>query len=89
MLVDHADAAGDRLARRIEVHGVTVEQNLAFVRRGQPIQHIHERGLAGPVLAHEAEHAAPLHGQADAAEGRLGTEGAAEAIDPDHRVDQV
>ena len=51
MLVDHADAGGDRIAWGVEQDRLTVEQDLAAVRTVQAGQDVHERALAGAVLA--------------------------------------
>ena len=51
MLVDHADAGRDRIARRVEHDRSTVEQDLAAVRAVQAGEDVHERALAGAVLA--------------------------------------
>ena len=54
VLVDHADAAGDGVRRaRRSVTGVAVEQDLALVRAGQPVEDVHQGGLAGAVLAEQ------------------------------------
>ena len=51
VLVDHADAGRDRIARRVERDRPTVEQDLATVRTVQAGEDVHERALAGAVLA--------------------------------------
>ena len=54
MLVDHADAAGDRIGRAGRcVTGSAVEQDLALVGRGQPVEDVHQGRLAGAVLAEQ------------------------------------
>ena len=53
MLVDHADAAGDGVGRPGELDLLAVEQDLALVRPGEPVEDVHQRGLAGAVLAEQ------------------------------------
>ncbi len=53
VLVDHADPAGDGVARRAERHGLPVEAQLSLVGLVEPGQDVHERGLAGAVLAEQ------------------------------------
>ena len=53
VLVDHADAAGDGVGRAGDPDRRPVEQDLALVGRGQPVQDVHQGRLARPVLAEE------------------------------------
>ena len=53
VLVDHADAPADGVGRIVDRDGRAIEEDLAGVGRGQSVQDVHERGLAGPVLAEQ------------------------------------
>ena len=53
VLVDHAEPGRDRVARRAEGDRLAVEQDLAGIRPVQPGQDVHERALAGAVLAEQ------------------------------------
>ena len=54
VLVKHADAGGDRVAWRRQRQRLAVEHDLAVVRPDEPGQHLHQRRLAGTVLAEQA-----------------------------------
>src|SRR5207244_492385 len=47
MLVHHPDAGLDRIARRAEVDGLPVQEDVAAVSVVEPVQDVHERRLAG------------------------------------------
>ena len=49
MLIPRAIASAGPLI----VTGLAVQQDLALVRRGQPVQDVHQGGLAGAVLAEQ------------------------------------
>ena len=53
MLVHHADAVGDGVARGTEGHRASVDQDHAGVRPVEPGQNVHQRALAGAVLAQQ------------------------------------
>ena len=53
VLVDHADPSGDRVGGPADLTGLAVEQDLALVWRGEPVQDVHQRRLAGAVLAEQ------------------------------------
>ena len=53
VLMDHADPAGDRVRGAGQVDLVAVQQDRALVGLGQPVEDIHQRGLAGAVLTEE------------------------------------
>jgi hypothetical protein len=50
MLVHHADAGGHRLARIPQLQDLITKPDRALVRREQPEEHVHEGGLARPIL---------------------------------------
>ena len=53
VLVDHVDAAGDRVRRPGDVDLFAVEQDLALVRTRESIEDVHEGRLACAVLAEQ------------------------------------
>ena len=65
VLVDHADAGRDRITGPVELDRLAVDQDLALVRRVEAVQDVHEGGLAGAVLAEQAEDLAGLHDEVD------------------------
>ena len=69
VLVDHADAGRDGVARAAEVTGVVVDQDLALVRLVEAVEDVHEGRLAGAVLAEQGEDLAGLHDEIDALVG--------------------
>src|SRR5207237_10272888 len=54
VLVNHADAVMDRIARTMEDHGLAVDPDLAAVRLDQGVQNIREGALARAVLADQS-----------------------------------
>ena len=54
-----------RVARAAERHGLVVDEDLALVRLVQPVQDVHQRGLAGAVLAEQRMDLAGLDDQVD------------------------
>ena len=53
VLVHHADPALDRVLRRAERDALAVEQDLALVGLREPVEDVHQRRLAGAVLAEQ------------------------------------
>ena len=53
VLVHHSDARVHRVAGAGEVLNLVVQQDLALVGLVQPVEHIHQCGLAGAVLAQQ------------------------------------
>ena len=74
VLVHHADAGLDRAAGRAEVLRLAVQQDLALVRLGQPVQDVHQGGLARAVLAEQRVDLARFHGQVDVIVGHEAAE---------------
>jgi hypothetical protein len=63
------------------VDGTAIEGDLPGVGRGQAVHHVHQRGLAGPVLAQQRVDLAPLDRQVDPVvrpQGTVGLDDAAE-----------
>ena len=74
VLVHHADAGRHGVARAGEVLDVVVEQDLALVGLVQAVEHVHQRGLAGAVLAEQAVDLAGLDREVDVVVGDQGAE---------------
>src|SRR5690606_24591209 len=55
VLVHHANAPGDGIPGALEAHGLTVDDDVALVRVVEPVQDVHQAGLARAVLAHQRE----------------------------------
>ncbi len=53
VLVDHPDAAGDRVGRARDADHLAVDEHFPLVGLDQPVEDVHERALAGAVLAEE------------------------------------
>ena len=56
VLVDHAHARVDRGARRPELDGLALDQDLALVGVVEPVEDVHEGRLARAVLAEQGVH---------------------------------
>ena len=65
VLVDHADAQPDRLPRGVDRHRFAVEHDLALVRVVEPVEDVHQRRLAGPVLPEQRVDLAALQLEVD------------------------
>ena len=52
LLVDHADSACDGFRGLAEMHLSAVQEDPPAVPRDEAVEHLHERALAGAVLAH-------------------------------------
>ena len=73
LLVDHRDAGVARVVRGVEVDRLAVDEHLARVAPEHAAEHLHERRLAGAVLARSAR--APRRGAARGSR-RAGAHGA-------------
>jgi hypothetical protein len=69
VLVHHADPGLDRVGGRAEAHELAVDGDRALVRRLDPVEDLHQRGLAGTVLPAQGVHLAAAHPQVDVAVG--------------------
>ena len=58
VLVHHPDPAVDRVLRRLERDRLAVQQDLALVGLVEPVEDVHQRRLAGAVLAEQRVHLA-------------------------------
>ncbi|WP_305807093.1 hypothetical protein, partial [Stenotrophomonas sp. YIM B06876] len=72
MLEHHGDAQLPRLLRVAHLHRPAVEVHGALVGLDGAVDDLHQRGLAGAVLAQHGVDLARLHGQRDAAVGHHG-----------------
>src|SRR5690349_13664405 len=61
----HADLGPDRVPGRVDGDGIVVEQDLALVRLDEPVEHVHQRGLARAVLPQQSADLARLDDQVD------------------------
>src|SRR5688572_7924284 len=68
LLVDHADAERQRIARALDIHSAAVDSNLADVFAVSAAEDLHQRRLTGPVLAEQHVHFAGVQRQIDAVE---------------------
>ena len=66
MLVHHPDPAVDRVLRRLEDDLFAVQQDLALVGPVEAVEDVHQRGLAGAVLAEQGVHLAAPQVEIDA-----------------------
>ena len=69
MLVHHADPVLDRGLRGAERDALAFDPDLALVRVVEPVEDVHERRLAGAVLAEERVHLAPAQVEVDVVVG--------------------
>jgi len=69
VLMDHVDPAGDRVRGTADVYFLAVQQDRAFVRPGQPVEDVHQRCLAGAVLAQQGMDLARTNVQIDVVVG--------------------
>ena len=69
MLVDHTDPGGHCLAGTGEGHRLAVDEDLPLVGLVEPVQDVHEGGLAGTVLAQESVDLTGFHGDVDVVVG--------------------
>ena len=53
VLMDHPDAALDRVVGRRDLNRLTVQEDLPLIGLVQPVEDLHECALARPVLAEE------------------------------------
>ena len=80
VLVHHADPHADRLARRADANRLAAEVDLALVGLEQPVEDVHERGLARPVLPEQGVHLATTQVEVDAVVRRERAEALGDAL---------
>ena len=71
VLEDHADAGGPGGGRRAELDRLAVDEDLALLRAVDAVEDLHQRALAGAVLA---EQGVDLAGVDDEVDGVVGHE---------------
>jgi hypothetical protein len=81
MLMDHRDAARHRVRRSVPDERLATKDDRPGVRRDQAEQHLHQRALAGTVLAQKSENLARAELEIDAVDGPHDTEA---PCDPTH-----
>ena len=81
LLVDHADAVLDGLARARRRERLSAPADLAAIGPDQPGEDLQQRRLAGAVLADERVRLALRHIEADAAQGVDGAKGFLNAVE--------
>ena len=84
VLVDHADAVGDRVLHALALDLLPADVHRAGVGPVQPEHDVHQRALAGAVLAEQAVDLAVMEGQADVLVGDHAGEGLGDAADLEH-----
>ena len=65
VLVDHPDPVLDGVLRRVHRDRLALDEDLALVRPVQAVDDVHERRLAGAVLAEERVHLPPAEVEVD------------------------
>ena len=80
LLMHHADAGREGVARRAEMDLVAVERHAAAILRVYARDDLHQRRLAGAVLADQAVDLAGAQHEIDVAQGRDAAEGLRDAI---------
>src|SRR5262249_22310367 len=71
LLVDRADAETQRISRARDVDRLAVQHDLARVRQRCAGKHLHQRRLAGAVLAAQRQHPARLDRKGNVAHSRV------------------
>ena len=79
MLMHHADAQRQRIGRAANDGGPAIDGDAALIGGIAAEEDVHQRGLAGPVLAEEPEHIAGMECQVDGVDRPDRTEALADA----------
>ena len=74
VLVHHPNARCHRIARATKVLHDVVEDDLAFVGRVEPVEHVHQRRLASAILAEQRVDFARSHHEINMVVGHEGAE---------------
>src|SRR5258708_5661384 len=85
VLMDHADAVRDGIARVLHADGAALDADFARVGVVEAVEDAHQGRLAGAVLAHDAGDRALLDAQRHAAHGMHGAERFLDALELDRR----
>ena len=86
MLVHHPDPGLDRVAGGAEGDRLSVQQDLAGIRAVEPVEDVHQRRLAGAVLAEQRVHLAAPDVEVDVV---VGDDARELLADPAHLEDEV
>ena len=78
VLMHHADARGERIGRAADRHRPARDPDLAGIRLVHAEQDVHQRGLAGAVLAEQPQ---DLPGMEDEIDGAVGVHRAEALVD--------
>ena len=65
MLMNHADAMGECILRRMDGDGLAVGKNLTLIRQIDACKHVHQCGFAAAVLAQQGENLTALQAKTD------------------------
>ena len=79
MLMHHADAVTDRLARGADAHRLAIDADFAGVGLVEAVEDRHQRRLAGAVLADDAVNDAAFDAEIDVLVGVNGAEALVDA----------
>ena len=85
LLIDGADAERHGVGRPVDPRRLAVEQDVAAVRMRGARQHLHQRRLAGAVLAADRQHASLADRERDVADGRVAVVALGDAADREMR----
>ena len=66
VLVHHPQTRSDRIEGAVESAALATDEDLPFIGLCEPVEDVHQGGLAGSVLADQGADFSSLHGQADA-----------------------
>ncbi len=80
VLVHHADARLDGIARGAQIDGLTVDPNRALFGPVEAGQHVHQRALAGAILAQQGVDLAGAHVEIDVVVGHDARESFGDAL---------
>ncbi len=89
VLVHHPEAQLERVLRAVDLDLAAVHEDLAAVGLVQPVDDVHQRRLAGSVLAEQAEDLSPAHVQRDRVVGEHAGECLRDAYEPESRLAPV
>jgi hypothetical protein len=86
MLVNHPDAIPDGSFRGLDLDLLATQEYLAGIRPIEAVQDVHQRGLAGAVLAQKAKDFAAAERQRDRIIGNQRAEDLGDAVKPENGV---
>jgi hypothetical protein len=80
VLMHHADAGRDRVLRRMDGQRLAVGEDRPLVGLGEPVEDVHQRGLAGPILTEQGVDGARDDGKVDVVVGHEAAEALRDAL---------